>query len=184
MVSKNYKQFAQNVVGVLDSEISLQEFKSEIQKLKNNKTSGNDSIANEMIKASSDVILPTLCNLFNKILNREYFPKMWSVGFIVPIYKSDGCDNPINYRSITITSCVGKLFTSVINQRIIKFVEKQRIVSHHQIGLKKSYRTADHIFIVKTLINKYLHKGKNCTCVLWILKRLTTVYGEMDYFIN
>ena len=107
MVSKNYKQFAQNVVGVLDSEISLQEVKSEIQKLKNNKTSGNDSIANEMIKASSDVILPTLCNLFHTILHREYFPKMWSVGFIVPIYKSDGCDNPSNYRGITITSCVG-----------------------------------------------------------------------------
>ena len=107
LVSKNYKQFAQKVVGVLDSEISLQEVRSEIQKLKNNKTSGNDSVANEMIKASSDVILPTLCNLFNTILNREYFPKMWSVGFIVPIHKSDGCDNPSNYRGITITSCVG-----------------------------------------------------------------------------
>ena len=67
MVSKNYKQFSQNVVGVLDSEISLQEVKNEIQKLKNNKTSCNDSIANELIKASSDVILPTLCNLFNTI---------------------------------------------------------------------------------------------------------------------
>ena len=55
---------------MLHSEISLQEVKSEIQKLNNNKTSGNDSIANEMIKASSGVILPTLCNLFNTILNR------------------------------------------------------------------------------------------------------------------
>ena len=70
MVSTNYKQFVQNVVSVLDSETSLQEVKSEIQKLKYNKTSGNDSIANEMIKACSDVILPTLCNLFNTILNR------------------------------------------------------------------------------------------------------------------
>ena len=51
MVSKNYKQFSQKVVGVLDSEISLQEVKSEIQKLKNNKISGNISIANEMIKS-------------------------------------------------------------------------------------------------------------------------------------
>ena len=77
---------------------------------------------------------------------------------------------------------MGKLFTSVINQRIINFVGKQRIVSHHQIGFKKSYRTADHNFVVKTLINKYLHKGKNRTCVLWILKRLMTVYGEMGFF--
>ena len=70
-VSKNYKQFGQKVVGMLDSEISLQEVKSEIQKLKNNKTSGNDSIAHEMIKASPDVILPTLCNLFNTVEHVE-----------------------------------------------------------------------------------------------------------------
>ena len=76
------------------------------------------------------------CNLFNLILNKEYFPKMWSVGLIVPMYKSDGCDDPSNYRGIAITSCVGKLFTSVLNQRKIEFVEKQRIVSHHQIGIK------------------------------------------------
>ena len=34
MVSKNYKQFAQKVVRAQDSEISLQQVKSEIQKLK------------------------------------------------------------------------------------------------------------------------------------------------------
>ena len=74
MVSKNYKQFAQKLVGVLDSEISLQEVKNEIQKLKNDEASCNDSIANEMIKAGSDVILPALCNLFNTIFKREYLP--------------------------------------------------------------------------------------------------------------
>ena len=46
------------------------------------------------------------------------------------IYKSDGCDDPSNYGGITITSCVSKLFTPAKNQKIIKFVEKQRIVSH------------------------------------------------------
>ena len=61
---------------------------------------------------------------------------MWSFGFIMPIYKSDDCDDPSSYRGMTITSCVGKLFTSVINHRIIKFLEKQRIVSKHQIGFK------------------------------------------------
>ena len=30
MISKNYKQFAQEVIGLLDSEISLQEVKNEI----------------------------------------------------------------------------------------------------------------------------------------------------------
>ena len=85
MVSKSYKQFAQKVLGVPDSETSFQEVKNEIRKLKNNKASGNDPIANEMIKACSDVILPTPYNLLNTILNGEYFPKMWSVGFIVPI---------------------------------------------------------------------------------------------------
>ena len=49
---------------------------------------------------------------------------------------------------LTITSCVGKLSTSALNQRIKKLVEKQKILSPHQIELKKSYQTAAHVFVV------------------------------------
>ena len=50
---------------MLDNEISSQEVKNEIQKLENNNASLNDIIANEIIKASSDVISPILFEFYS-----------------------------------------------------------------------------------------------------------------------
>jgi hypothetical protein len=56
--------------------------------------------------------------LFNVILDAGIFPDIWSQGIIFPIYKNKGdvCD-PNNYRGITILSCLGKLFTNILNER-------------------------------------------------------------------
>ena len=58
--------------------------------------------------------------LFNLIFFSGKTPNEWSIGIIKPIYKQKGsCDDPNNYRGITILSCFGKLFTSVINSRLV-----------------------------------------------------------------
>ena len=46
-------------------------------------------------------------------------PDAWLVGCIMPIYKNIGnAESPENYRPITILSCMGKLFTSILNIRL------------------------------------------------------------------
>ena len=67
------------------------------------------------------------------------FPDVWSKGIIIPIYKKGVKTNPDNYRSITSLSCFGKLFTSVINDRITKFVENNSSLSGVQDGFRKGY---------------------------------------------
>ena len=74
--------------------------------------------------------------------------------------ESESPDNPSNYRGISISSCLGKLFTSVINNRITEFVYTNHLIKFNQIGFRKGYRTADHVFVMKTLIDNYLNKGK------------------------
>ena len=53
--------------------------------LKSKKASGQDSISNEMIKASLPFSLSFLVNLFNKILQTQIYPKGWSRGIITPV---------------------------------------------------------------------------------------------------
>ena len=79
---------------------------------------------------------------------------------MVQIYTSESPDNPNNYRGISISSCLGKLFTSVINNRITEFVYTNNLIKFNQICFQKGYRTADHVFVMKTLIDNYLNKGK------------------------
>ena len=67
---------------------------------------------------------PIYAKLFNIIFDSGFVPDSWTLGDILSVYKNKGdIRHPENYRPITILSCFGKLFTSVLNIRITKYVE-------------------------------------------------------------
>ena len=80
-----------------------------------------------MIKS---IVLTKFCDilviLFNGTMKTSYFPKCWKTGFIVPIFKSGESSDPGNYRRITITSCFGKIFTLITNERLLEFLNHKR----------------------------------------------------------
>ena len=48
------------------------------------------------------------------------------------------------------------------------YLESNKLLSFNQGGFRSGYRTTDHIFILKTLINKYLNKFKNKLYVCFV----------------
>ena len=75
------------VSDILDNQIESQELNLAIKSLKKNKSSGEDNLVNEFfIHAPSPVKLFILI-LFNKILDLEYFPSVWAIGNVVPVFK-------------------------------------------------------------------------------------------------
>ena len=81
-------------------------------------------------------------------------PNEWCVGLIVPLYKSKGSDrDPDNYRGITILSCMGKLFTAVLNQRITNCTESRGIMGDEQAGFREGFSAIDHAFVLSSIIN-------------------------------
>jgi hypothetical protein len=104
-----------------------------------------------------------LTKLFNTILNLGRFPKIWNISLLTSIYKSGDPTDCGNYRGISISSCVGKLFTSLLQNRISDFLKTNGLLSDNQGGFRKNYRAVDQVFILKTIINKYIYikrKGK------------------------
>ena len=74
-------------------------------------------------------------------------------GIIMPIYKNKGnINDPNEYRPITIFSCLGKLFTSILNNRINTFLENNKLLNENQSGFRKDHSTNDNIFILHSLI--------------------------------
>ena len=141
-----------------DNPITISEIKSQIKKLQDGKSSGPDQICYEIIKHSSTVLLTALAKLFNLILNTTLYPQKWNKSFIVPIFKSGDASNLSNYRGISLTNCLSKLFNSIINNRLLEVFQDQMTPS--QFGFRKNHRTSDSIFILKTLINKYINREK------------------------
>ena len=61
-------------------------------------------------------------------------------------------------------SCFGKLFTSILNNRLNNYLENMNIIAEKQAGFRKGYSTTDHIFNLKCLIDLYLFGGKKLYC--------------------
>ena len=97
-----------------------------------------------------------LTQTFNVVLLSGHVPNELATGVIKPIYKNKGdINDPDNYRGITLLSCLGKLFTSVINERLTVFIDSNQIMSEAQAGFRKGYSTTDQIFTLKCIVELF-----------------------------
>ena len=58
-------------------------------------------------------------------------------------------------------SCLGKLFTTILNNRLSEYVNVNNLIDKHQIGFRKKSQTSDHMLILKTLTDKCKNAGEN-----------------------
>ena len=151
---------------IMNSIITEEEINKAMKKLNNNKACGDDEIYNEYIKNSQSKMIDIYVKLFNIILDTGTIPESWLSGNIIPIYKNKGSkDDPKNYRPITIISCLGKLFTSILNDRLSKFSDEVNLICENQAGFRKGYSTIDNIFILHSLIDMFKQLKKKLYCI-------------------
>ena len=79
---------------------------------------------------------------------------------LVPIHKSGDKTNPSNYRAIAISSCLSKLFTSILNKRLVSYLEINKLISQCQFGFRKNRRTSDCMFLLKTAVTKTVYASR------------------------
>ena len=179
----------ERVEGPLDYPITDEEFEAAINKLKANKSQGFDNILTEVIKIGTDAIKGHLVNLFNQILDTGKYPGLWSFGLIVPIHKKDDRSKVEKYRGITLLSALGKLFTSILNNRLYDYTVQKGILKAEQTGFRKMHGTVDSITL-KTLIDKYVKSKpqKHRNLLFFMFRRLqkkpSTVYADKNYSTN
>ena len=116
----------------------------------------------------------------------ETLPSIWKQSVIIPILKQGKPKSSIaSYRPIALISHAGKIMEKILLKRLLHYCEKNGIIPVNQAGFRKGRCTTDHLVKLTSHIKKNSSRGEK---VLWphffMLKRLTTVYGMLDYFIN
>ena len=112
-----------------EAPISPTEISMGIKNLATGKATGLDNISNEMLQIASPSCKLFLQLLFNRIYSTSHFPSPWKTAYITTLHKRGTKQDPANYRPISITSCFGKLFTSILNTRLMHFM-KEANISH------------------------------------------------------
>ncbi len=136
----------------INGPIMFREVEKVISRLKNNKAMGIDMIPNEIIKC--DDVKKSLVIFFDKCFNLGLIPTVWLKAIIVPIPKSASKDPciPLNYRGISLLSCVYKVYSGLINNRIISYLEDLGFFVDEQNGFRKGRSCQDHIFSLTSVI--------------------------------
>ena len=164
--------------GPLDGEITLEELtESSKVSLPTGKAVGVDNLSNEMISCLIELYPELILKLFNSILSSGDIMPEWVISYIVPIHKGGSKSDPSNYRGISLLSCLGKFFLSILNKRLAGFCVEKGILSDNQLGFRKGNRCSDAHLIIHNLIDKYCHKysSKIYSCFIDLSKAFDTV---------
>ena len=122
---------------MLNCSITDTEIENVVRNLPNNKAVGTDCIRNEYLKSTLHLLLPSYVKIFNIIFDTGIFPESWTLGVIQPVYKNKGdSKDPSTYRPISLLSCISKVFTSILNNRLNSFADEVNLISPSQAGFR------------------------------------------------
>ena len=125
-----------------------------------------NSIPNKLIVQNKDIFSPVLCDIVNGSFLSGAFPDSLKIGKIVPIHKK-GCNRtPANYRPVTISPFLGKVFEKIMYVRLIDHINDNNILSAHQFGFRKNMSTVDAIMQLTEFIYDTLDNKNSCVNVL------------------
>ena len=133
-------------------EISTEEIRAALKKMKNGKCPGEDRITAEMLKHGGNALEKALQILLNKCLHESKIPEKWYNSEVVILFKKGDMTNIENYRPISLLSVLYKLFTKILTNRLNNKFDFYQPVE--QAGFRTGYSTIDHLQTLRTLIEK------------------------------
>ena len=126
-------------------------------------------VSNEIIKSFSDSTRDVLLDLFNVCLKTGCY--LWGNSVVTPIHKKVNLTDPDNYRAIAVSSCIGKLLSTMLLNRLISHHSVNNPDPPNQCGFTKGQQCNDHILTLITILEKYKRLKKKIFAVFIDLQK-------------
>lgn len=160
----------------IDINLMINEVRCVVNKAKAGKSAGIDELPYEVLK--SENVIQTLHKMFMLIFDTNITPFIWRRAIICPILKDTSSDPriPLNYRGISLQCVTAKIFSSVLNNRLMVYLEDNELLVDEQNGFRRQRSCLDHIFSLNSVI-----QNNNSTFVTFIdlQKAFDTVDREL-----
>jgi len=133
-------------------------------KMSKDKAPGADGIVTEHLLNAHPIISVQLCVLFNIMLKHGTVPSLFSSGVIIPVLKDkNGNDADINnYRGITLSPCISKLFEMCLVERFAHLL----VVSPLQFGFQRKLSCSHSLYTLRAAIDFYNSGGSTVNVAL------------------
>ena len=131
---------------VCHSDFTLSQISSErvlklLQTLDVSKAIGLDGIPNNLLKIAAPYIYRSLTDLFNFSLKTKTFPCEFKTAKVCPIFKSGDRDDANNYRPISITPMIARIFEKTVYEQLSEYLNDNNLIDAHQSGFRSIHST-------------------------------------------
>ena len=139
--------------------INMEELADVLDHLDPTKAEGSDGITNSMLKHSGPEFRCLLLEFYNNVLAGGVNPNGWKDGLVVLLLKRAPAEDIKNYRPITLISCLSKVLSKLMSQRISAAIEDSGIAGDLQNGFRKDRSCADNLFMLNAMLELNKHYG-------------------------
>ncbi|KAM9964318.1 hypothetical protein ACTFIW_004074 [Dictyostelium discoideum] len=151
LLNNNTKQIDPEIIKKIAYKIEEYELDLCIEKIQEGKAPGIDGIIPTFYKNHKETIFPLLLELFNHFLDKG-IPSQFKQGVLITIYKNKGDPNLLdNYRPITLLNVDYKIYSKIINNRILRFLNN--VISPFQTGFVPRRILHDNIITLNSVMD-------------------------------
>lgn len=140
--------------------LNMNEFNVQLNKMKSKKAAGRDQLKAEALKFADENSKDQIRMLMEKCLNGNPIPETWRESNIWPIHKKGSKTVAENYRGISISNSIYKLYASILNCRLEEYIESENLIQDTQNGFRKQRSAIDNVYILNHCINKSIAQNK------------------------
>ena len=148
-------------------EVTLQEFEiteanieAQIKELRKKAAAGPDDIPAVLLKNCINSVKYPLSIFWNQSLQDGNIPEILKTGIITPIYKGKDRNQPVNYRPVSLTSNIIKIFEKLIKKKIVEHMETNGHFNSNQHGFRTGRSCISQLLNHHTKIIEALELGK------------------------
>lgn len=142
-----------------------------IENLKDTNATGFDKILTSIIKENKHFLVNDIVSIINSSLMSGKVPETMKISRIAPIHKGGDTQDFNNYRPISILPNMDKIMTKIVNNQLVKYIEKHNIINKQHYGFRLKSNTSTALFDVISAIQQYRDNKEICVAVFIDLQK-------------
>ena len=164
-----------------------------LKSLNSKKPLGPSEIPAWALKDGAHYLAPQLTYIINDFIRQNRFPQRLKLAIVTPVFKKDDPEDPENYRPISVTGALSKVFERLLSDQINDYLHAQKIYSRTQFGFRSKHSTIDALLYCTESFRKIMGDRKIAAAALLDLskafdsinhKTLRTKLNDLNFDIS
>ena len=155
----------QTDVSIEDFDVKRIDILRNIEQMNMSKAAGPDDIHARVVIECRESFSDILYIIFCKSLSEGSLPIQWKQANVKALFKKGSRTDCSNYRPVSLTSIICKLFESLVRDNILQHLEMNCLLSKHQHGFRHGHSCLTQLIETMEDFNNYYDKNTPFDCI-------------------